>query len=314
MTTAAEPKPATRLRWPVASLIVLLHAAGCGTEPSDDEPRQYQLVAADDGSTSRIACFASTSRYEDGVPVEQRECDVGLRSLTAQLDSAGSIPELVLAADVTLEDGVTDTWQVRVPARIRNSTIEYDFSTVTEPFTAEELFILPLAGTLVDGALTLRMPTFGSSGLPDRTEYLRLEPSVFILTISGRPPVSPAPAGRYVGTAFAGLEPDHCDTEVPSRCFHRSFTLSSAGGAWAALYDDVVIVEGDTVGGRSLEATNLMLTQANGFVHITDDEPPSSVLRFEARGSLIGATLTLFPTFSFLDGSVLPSPIVARAQ
>ena len=294
--------------------VALLYAAACGTEPSDDqEPRSYRFVAADDGSTGRIACFASTSRYEDGVPVEQRECDVALRSYTARLDSAGSVPELVLTADVTLENGVTDTWQVRVPARIRNSTIEYDFSTVTEPFTAEQVFVLPLAGTLADGVLTLLMPTFSSNGLPERTEYLRLAPSVFILSITGRPPVRSALARRYTGVAFAGIPPDHCDAEVPSRCFHRSFTLSSAGSAWTALYVDVVTVEGDTVGGKSLEASNLMLTQTNGFVRITDDEPPVSVLRFEARGSLTGMTLTLFPSFSFLDGSVLPSPIVARA-
>ena len=298
----------------VAGIALLLHAAGCGTEPSDDEPRGYQLVAADDGSTGPIACFASTTHYEDGVPVDQGECDVALRSYTARLDSAGPIPELVLAAEVTLEGGITDTWQVRVPTRIRNSTIEYDFTTVTEPFTAEEVFVLPLGGTLADGVLTLLMPTFSNSGLPDRTEYLRLAPSIFILTLTGRPPASPALAGRYVGVAFAGMESGHCDAQVPSRCLYRSFTLSSAGSAWAMLYDEVVTAEGDTLGGKSLQAESLMLTRTNGFVRITDDEPPISVLHFEARGSLAGSTLTLFPSFSFLDGSVLPSPIVARAQ
>lgn len=44
------------------------------------------------------------------------------------------------------------------------------------------------------------------------------------------------------------------------------------------------------------------------------DESPSSVLHFEAKGSLVGSTLTLFPGYSFLDGSQLPSPIVSRAQ
>jgi hypothetical protein len=44
------------------------------------------------------------------------------------------------------------------------------------------------------------------------------------------------------------------------------------------------------------------------------DESPSSVLHFEAKGSLVGSTLTLFPGYSFLDRSQLPSPIVSRAQ
>ena len=297
--------PVTRLLWPIASLVVLLYAAGCGTEPSDDVPGGYRLVAADDGSAGRIACFASTARYEAGGLVDQGECDVELRTYTARLDSAGPIPELVLAAEVVREGGITDTWAVRVPTRIRNSTIEYDFTTVTEPFTAEQVFILPLGGTLANGVLTLLMPTFSSSGLPDRTEYLRPAPSIFVLTITGRPPASPALAGRYVGDAFAGTPAEQCDTEVPSRCFHRTFTLSSAGQAWMALYDEVVTAGQDTLGGRSLEAGNLRLTRTNGFVRITDDEPPISVLHFEAKGALAGSTLTLFPTFSFLDGGVL---------
>jgi hypothetical protein len=305
---------AQRFLRPVAGITVLLHAAGCGTEPSDDEPRRYQLVAADDASTGRIACFASTWRYEGGVQVYQGDCDVALRSFTARFDSAGPIPALVLAAGVTLEGGDTATWQVRVPTRVRNSTIEYDFSTVAEPFTAEQVFVLPLAGTLVDGVLTLLMATFSSNGLPDRTEYVRQAPSVFILTTTGRPPASSALIGRYVGVAFAGMSPEHCNAEVPSRCLHQSFTLSSDGSAWTALYDEVVTAEADTLGGRSLEARNLMLTRTNGLVRITDDEPSGSVLHFEAKGWLVGSTLTLFPSFSFLNGSRLPSPIVSRAQ
>ena len=52
----------------------------------------------------------------------------------------------------------------------------------------------------------------------------------------------------------------------------------------------------------------------DGFVRITDDEPSGSVLGFEASGSLVGSTLTLYPSVSFLDGSRLPSPIASKGQ
>jgi hypothetical protein len=91
-------------------------------------------------------------------------------------------------------------------------------------------------------------------GLPDRREYVRQAPSVFILTSTGRSPTNSALASHYVGVAFAGMPVDHCNTEVPGRCVHRTFTPSSSGSSWTALYDEVVTAEGDTLGVRSLEA------------------------------------------------------------
>ncbi len=287
---------------------LLAAAAGCGTEPSDDAPGAYRLAVADGVATGRIPCFASTWRYEGGGVVHQGECDVALRGFTVRFDSARTVPALVAAAEVTLESEDTATWEIAVPAVIRNSTIEYDFGSISEPLSAEQVFVFPFAGTLTGDVLTLRMTTFSSSGLPDRTEYVRQNPTVFVLTRNGRPPAPATLAGRYEGVAFAGQPVDHCTTEVPSRCFHHGFTLARDGGAWTAAYEEIVTIEGDTVGAQSLEARNLTLTHTNGFVRITDAEPPMSVLHFEAEGSLVGGTLTLFPGFA------LSAPIVSRTR
>ena len=303
----------------VATAAVIAGAGGCGTEPSDVEPGVYRLVVADSSTSGTIPCFASSWQYSGGTLVRQEDCDVALRSFEARFDSTGPTPKVVFTARVRLQDGDTSAWQIGIPARVQNNTLQYDFSSVVDPFSDEQMFITPLAGTFVGGVLTLLMPTFTGSGLPDRTEYVRQDPSVFILTATGRLPSSSPLAVHYAGVSFSGLPADYCTTatvSLPSRCFHRSFTLSSSGSSWEAAYDEVVTAEGDTVGAMSLVASNLTVTHPNTFVRVSSSGPgrEGTPLRFDAQGSLVGRTLTLFPTYYTLDGTPLVSPIVASAE
>jgi hypothetical protein len=302
----------------VVTAAALAGAVGCGTEPSDTEPGAYQLVEADSATTRTLPCFASTWRYSGGALVSHEECNVALRAFEARFDSAGPTSTLVFTARVRMQGDDTASWQVGIPATVQHHTIHYDFSEVVAPFTDEQIFITPLTGTLVDGVLTLLMPTFTGSGQPDRTEYVRQDPSVFVLTATGRSP-GPSPlAGRYAGVAFSGLPADHCTTAtvgVPSRCFHRSFALTSGGDVWGAAYEEIITAEGDTLGGTSLSATSLTVTHPNAFVRVSSPGPAEGApLRFDAQGTLVGGTLTLFTSYRFLDGSPLVSPIVARAE
>jgi hypothetical protein len=302
----------------VATAAVIAGAGACGTEPSDVEPGVYRLVAADSATTGILPCFASSSRYSSGALVSHAECDVALRGFEARFDSTGPIPKLVFTARVRLQDGDT-AWQIGIPATVLNNTIQYDANGLVAPFTDEQTFILPWTGTFVAGVLTLLMPTFSSSGLPDRTEYVRQDPSVFVLTATGRPP-SPSPlAARYDGVSFSGRPADYCTTatvDLPSRCFHRSFTLTSRGSSWVAAYDEAVTADGDLVGGMSLTAASLSVAHPNAFIRVSSPGPGTegTPLRFDAQGSLVGRTLTLFPTYYSFDGSSLVSPIVASAE
>jgi hypothetical protein len=298
---------------------VIAGAGGCSTEPSDGEPGVYRLVAADSSTSGSIPCFASSWQYSSGALVRHEDCDVALRSFEARFDSTGPTPELVFTARVRLQDGDTAAWQIGIPATVQNNTIQYDFSAFVAPFTDQQTFITPLTGTFVGGVLTLLMPSFTASGLPDRTEYVRQDPSVFVLTATGRLP-SPSPlAAHYAGVSFSGLPADYCTTAtvaLPSRCFHRSFTLSSSGSSWVAAYDEVVTAEGDTVGAMSLTASSLTVTHPNAFVRVSSPGPGTegTPLRFDAQGSLVRGTLTLFTTYYSFDGSRLVSPIVASAE
>lgn len=194
----------------VATAAVSAGAGGCGTEPSGAEPGVCRLVEADSSTSGTIPCLASSWQYSGGTLVRQEDCDVALRSFEARFDSSGPTPEVVFTARVRLQDGDTAVWQIGISAGVRNNTIQDDFDSVVDPFSDEQTFITPLAGTFVGGVLTLLMPTFTGSGLPDRTEYVRQDPSVFILTATGRLP-SPSPmAGRYVGVSFSGLPADYC--------------------------------------------------------------------------------------------------------
>jgi hypothetical protein len=95
---------------------------------------------------------------------------------------------------------------------------------------------------------------------------------VLVLTATGRPP-SPLPlAARYDGVSFSGRPADYCTTatvDLPSRCFHRSFTLSSSGSSWVAAYDEAVTADGDLVGGKSLTATSLSVAHPNAFIRVS---------------------------------------------
>jgi hypothetical protein len=303
----------------VVTAAAIAGAGGCGTEPADVEPGVYRLVAADSSTSGTIPCFASSWQYSGGALVRHEDCDVALRSFEARFDSTGPTPELVLTARVRLHDGDTAAWRMGIPATVQNNTIHYDLSAIVGPFTDEQLFITPRTGVSVGGVLTLLMPGFSGSGLPDRTEYVRQDPSVFVLTATGRLP-TPAPlAARYAGVWFSGLPADYCTTvtvALPSRCFHRSFRLSSSGSSWAVAYDEVVTTEGDTLGGLSLTASSLTVTHPNAFVRVSSPGPGTegTPLRFDAQGSLVGGTLTLFTTYFSLDGSPLVSPIVASAE
>jgi hypothetical protein len=303
----------------VVTAAVIAGAGACGTEPSDVDPGVYRLVSADSATTGTLTCFASSWHYSGGALVGHEECDVALRSFEARFDSTGPIPKLVFTARVRLQNGDTAAWQIGLPATVQNNTIQYDPSGFVAPFTEEQTFITPWAGTFVAGVLTLLMPTFASSELPDRTEYVRQDPSVFVLTAGGRPP-SPSPlSARYAGVSFSGHPADFCTpgtVDLPSRCVHQSFTLTSSGSAWTAAYDEAVTVDGDIVGGKSLTATSLSVAHPNAFIRVSSPGPgpEGTLLRFDAQGSLVGRTLTLFPIYNSLDGIPLVSPIVASAE
>jgi hypothetical protein len=297
-------------------------AAACGTEPSKVEPGVYRLVAADSATTTTLACFASSSHYSGGELVGQADCDVALRSFEARFDSTGPVPVLRLTARVRLQSGDTTTWQVGLPATVQHSAIQYDFTTVTEPLTDEQVFILPPAGTLVNRVLTLLMTEYTATGLPERTDYARKDPSVFILTANGRPPPPSSLAPHYAGVSFSGQPAEYCTVPtatLPSRCFHRAFSLSSSGISWMVTYDELVTAEADTLGGMSVTASDLTVFHPNAFVRVFAPGPsppntPGALRRFEAQGSIVGGTLTLFTAYSSLDGSPLVSPIVANAE
>ena len=301
---------------------VMAGVVGCGTEPSELEPGAYRLVAADGANSTTLACFASSSHYLGGDLVGQGDCDVALRSFEARFDSSGPMPVLRVTARVRLQGGDTAAWQIGIPATVQNNVIEYDFTTVTGPLTDEEVFILPQAGTLVNGVLTFLMTEYTASGQPDRTEYLRLDPSVFILTATGRPPPQSSLAPHYTGVSFSGQPAEYCTVPtatLPSRCFHRAFSLSSSGISWVATYDELVTAGADTLGGMSVTASDLAVDHPNAFVRVYMPGPsppntPGTPRQFEAQGSIVGGILTLFTAYSSLDGSPLVSPIVANAE
>jgi len=297
----------------LATAAALAAAPGCGTEPAEGSSGAYVLAATDSSTGSSLPCFASSIQYSGGSVVRSGDCDVALRSLEARFDSAGPVPTLVVTARV-VQDGDTGTWQVGVPATIQNSTIQYDFSTVTGPFTDQQAFVLPWAGTLVDGVLTLRMASSFNSGQPDRTEYFRLHPTVFILTPAGRRPRLTPLARRYTAFAFAGLPTDYCSEgtpDLPSRCFHTSFTLSNTGSSALVEYEAAVRWQTDTAGDRYQAKASVMVAHRNTYVRVVSPETPSLYVprAFEAEGSLVGDVLTLF-TYS----EHFSSPIVARAE
>lgn len=316
--TAPRGRRGTLVNRALAAVLVA-GAGACGTEPSEVEPGVYRLVAADSATSTTLACFASSSHYSGGELVSQGDCDVALRGFEARFDSTGPIPVLRFTARVRLEGGDTAAWEVGIPATVQNNVIQYDFTTVTGPLRDEEWFILPRAGTLVNGMLTLLMTTSISTGQPDRTDYVRLDPSVFILTATGRPPPQSSLAPRYVGASFSGQPAEYCTlptATLPSRCFHRSFSLTSSGSTWVAMYDELVTADVDTLGGMSLTASELTVTHPNAFVRITSpgSDRPGLPLRFGAEGSVAGGTLTLFTTYFSFDGTPLVSPIVANAE
>jgi hypothetical protein len=303
----------------VLAISAIAAAGGCGTEPSDAGPAVYRLAGADNTATGTLQCFASSWQYEGGGLVRHGDCDVALRGFEATLDTTVPMPELVLTARVRLQDGGATTWRVSLPATVQNNTVQYDFDRFVDPLTSEQVFIAPEAGTLVDGVLTLLMRVSSNNGLPDRTEYARLDPSVFVLTATGTLPTPSDLAPRYTGVWFSGAPADYCTPEdpgVPSRCFHQSFTLASGGGSWAAAYDQVVTMAGVTAGQVSVTASNLTVSRQNSFVRVASPgtATPNTPLEFEAEGSLVGRTLTLFTNYRLLDGSTLVSPIVARAE
>jgi hypothetical protein len=310
-----SPAHVRRLRLPVllATIAALAAASGCGTDPGEGSAEVFRLAATDGSTGSSLRCFASSIQYSGGAVVRSGDCDVALRSLEVRFDSTGPVPALVVTARV-LQNGDTATWQARVPATVQNSTIQYDFSTVTEPFTDQEAFVLPWAGTLVDGVLTLRMASSYSSGQPDRTEYFRLHPTVFVLTPTGRLPRVTPLAQHYTAFAFAGLPTDYCSEstpELPSRCFHTSFTLMSTGGSGTVAYEAAVRWQTDTAGALYQSTVGVAVTHSNTYVRVVSPEtPPLHVpLAFEAEGSLVGDVLTLFTYTEHFS-----SPIVARAE
>ena len=303
-----------------ATAALIVGVGGCGTEPSDGGPRVYRLVAVDSSVSGTVPCFASSWQYSDGALVRQEDCDVSLRGFEARFDSAGPIPMLIFTASVRSKSGGAATWQIGIPTTIENNTIQYDFSSVETPYTAEQAFVVARAGTFVNGVLTLLMPQYSSSGLPDRTEYFRQGPTVFALTADGRPLRPSALADRYVGVSFSGLPADYCTTatvSMPGRCFHRSFTLSSAGSPWLVDYHEVVTADADTLGGMSLTDAGLtVVAHRNAFVRVSSSGPgqPGDLLRFDAQGFLVGRSLTLFTTYYSFDGTPLVSPIIAAAE
>ena len=303
----------------VAMALAAAGMPGCGTEPSDANSVVYRLAAADSATTGGLQCFASSTQYSGGAPIRSGNCDVTLRSLEAWFDSSGPNPALVVGAKVRLYDGDTTTWRVAIPATIQNYAIQYDFGPVTGPLTDEQVFVLPWTGTLVDGVLTLRMPNYTNSGQPDRTEYARATPTVFVLTATGRPPRPSALARRYTAISIAALPMDYCDddpADVPNRCLHRSFTLAASGTSWEASYDELVHRQDTLVGSVSWTVSNLTLAHPTAFVRVSSPGAwtiynPSP---FEAQGTLVGDILTLFADNRTLDGAVTLSPIVARAE
>jgi hypothetical protein len=238
-----------------------------------------------------------------------------------RFDSTGPVPELVVTARLRLPGGDTTVWEAALPAGVRNGTVQYDAGAITVPITLsdEQLFILPIAGTLVRGVLTLLLSTHSGNGslTGEGPDYVRPAPTVFILTASGGLPTSPPLAPRYEGFSFNGSPTDDCPTEAspPGSCRHYSFTLAASGSAWAVDYHDAVTVGADTLGSASLHISNLTIAQSHAFVRAsTGSEPPGSPLRFDALGSVVGGTLTLFTNYWFLDGRPLASPIVLNAE
>lgn len=79
---------------------------------------------------------------------------------------------------------------------------------------------------------------------------------------------------------------------------------------------EVVTAAGDTVAAMSLIAPSLTVTHPNAFVRVSSAGPGTggTPLRFDAQGSLVGRTSTLFTSYYSLDGRPLVSPIVASAE
>ncbi len=305
--------------WALATTALGSALAACGTELSDLLPGDFRLAAADSVMTGTVPCFASSTRYSAGIVVAQGTCDIALRSLRARFDSTSPTPLLIVTARLQVQGGDTMTWEVGYPATVQNGAIQYGGGS-GEPIalTSEQLFILPSAGTLAGGVLTLLMPTYSGSGSfsGNGTDYFRASPSVFILTPTGAVLGASVLSPRYAGFSFAGYLPAYCFIPTAGQdsvCRDQSFTLAADAGTWTVEYRSTTTVAGDTVAGASLHAANLTIRQVDSFVHVLPPAPGDSPLLFEAVGSLAGATLTLFPRVEFLDGTQLPSPIVMSA-
>ena len=301
-----------RLRALLATAAAL--AAGCGTEPGGGSAGAYHLAAMDGLRGTSLSCFASYIQYAGGTSVRTGDCAVALRSLEVRFDSAGPLPTLVATARV-VQDGEAAIWEIAVPATIRNHTIQYDFSTVTGPMTEQQAFVLPRAGTLTDGVLTLRMTNFSATPQSDGFDYWRSHPSVFILTPSGQPPRLARLARRYTGFAFDGQPTDYCTEDgpgLPSRCFHTSFTLSSAGDTGTVRYESRVRWHTDTALAGSYESrVSVLVDHPGAYVRVVSPDTPSVYVprAFEAEGSVVGDVLTLF-----INSGGYTSPIVAGAE
>jgi hypothetical protein len=287
--------------------------SGCGTEPADGSATVYRLAAMDGVRGTSLSCFASYIQYAGGTSVRSGDCAVALLSLEVRFDSTGPAPTLVTTARV-VQDGEAATWQVAVPTTIRNNTIQYDFGTVAAPLTAQQVFVLPWAGTVVDGVLTLRMANAFSTGEPDRTDYFRLHPTVFILTPSGQPPRVTRPARRYTGFAFDGLPTDYCTEDapgLPARCFHTSFSLTATADSGTVDYQSAVRWQTDTLASQFESRARVRVAHTNAYVQLVSPDTPSVLVprAFEAEGSVIGDVLTLF-----IRTEGYASPIVARAE
>lgn len=304
-----------RLRALLATAAALAALPGCGTEPADGSAAVYRLAAADGTTGTSLSCFASYVQYAGGTSVRSGDCAVALRSLEVRFDSAGPVPTLVATARV-VQDGEAATWQVAVPATISNNTIQYDFTTVTGPFSARQWFVLPWAGTLVDGVLTLRMANYSpSSGEPDRTDYSRPHPTIFILTPTGQPPRVTRPARRYTGFGFDGQPTDYCTEDtpgLPGRCFHTSFTLSTTADSGIVEYTSEIRWKADSSLAYQFTSTvHVGVARANAYVRVVSPDTPSIYVprAFEAEGSVVGDVLTLF-----ISGGSYATQIVARAE
>jgi hypothetical protein len=312
-----------------ALAVTTLAVTACGTEPNAEPSGTYYLAAVDSLPAAQAGCFAILNGNVDATPYPP--CAYLKRAFEATFDSSGASPALVLRAAVLSQSGDTSTWQLRMATTVKNGVIVMTPGPDYLSLKAEQTFLLPVAGTLVDGVLTLQMPDYGydmEGGGNSGPVYGRPRRTMFMLTASGAMPPTTAVAPNYAAVAFAEFPASWCDegtATVPGFCTDQAFTLTRSGSTWSIDYQRYYwrVVRTDTLGASSLHIDSLPLVQRGPYVALGKPLPPIPppsaggfpyYINFSATGSVVGTTLTLFPLYESSFGTNLPNPVILKVQ